>query len=408
MPAERFDFPNAAGQKLAALLDRPDGSVRAVALFAHCFTCGKSNRAARHIAEGLKLHGIAVLRFDFTGLGASEGEFANTTFSSNVEDLVAASDHLRQALAAPALLIGHSLGGAAVLAAAHRIREARAVVTIGAPFDPAHVIGLFGERVTEIGDKDEVEVTLVGRAFRVRRAFLDDINKQHLAELLKSLHKALLVFHSPTDDTVGIDNASRIFAAAKHPKSFISLAGADHLISKASDAAYVARVISSWADRYLDMAVDARPTKDPPPGTVVVHETRRGQFQQEIMIGNHRLLADELMKDGGLGSGPGPYDLLLAALGACTSMTVRLYADHKQIPLLRTQDRLHHEKIYAADCAECETREGKIDRIDRTITFEGELTAEQRARLMEIADKCPVHRTLKSEVDIRTVEEPVR
>ena len=408
MPAERFDFPNAAGHKLAALLDRPDGPVRAVALFAHCFTCGKSNRAARHVAEGLKLHGIAVLRFDFTGLGASEGEFANTTFSSNVEDLVAASDHLRQALAAPALLIGHSLGGAAVLAAAHRIREARAVVTIGAPFDPAHVIGLFGERVAEIGDKDEVEVTLAGRAFRVRRAFLDDVNEQHLAEHLKSLHKALLVFHSPTDDTVGIDNASHIFAAAKHPKSFISLAGADHLISKASDAAYVARVISSWADRYLDMAVDARPTEDPPPGTVVVHETRRGQFQQEIMIGNHRLLADEPMKDGGLGSGPGPYDLLLAALGACTSMTVRLYADHKQIPLLRTQVRLRHEKIYATDCAECETREGKIDRIDRTITFDGELTAEQRARLMEIAAKCPVHRTLKSEVDIRTVEEPVR
>ena len=408
MPAERFDFPNAAGHKLAALLDRPDSPVRAVALFAHCFTCGKSNRAARHIAEGLKLHGIAVLRFDFTGLGASEGEFANTTFSSNVEDLVAASDHLRQTLAAPALLIGHSLGGAAVLAAAHRIREARAVVTIGAPFDPAHVIGLFGERVTEIGDKNEVEVTLAGRAFRVRRAFLDDVNKQHLAEHLKSLHKALLVFHSPTDDTVGIDNASHIFAAAKHPKSFISLAGADHLISKASDAAYVARVISSWADRYLDMAVDARPTKDPPPGTVVVHETRRGQFQQEIMIGNHRLLADEPVKDGGLGSGPGPYDLLLAALGACTSMTVRLYADHKQIPLLRTQVRLRHEKIYATDCAECETREGKIDRIDRTITFEGELTAEQRARLMEIAAKCPVHRTLKSEVDIRTVEQLVR
>jgi alpha-beta hydrolase superfamily lysophospholipase len=280
MPAERFDFLNVAGQKLAALLDRPDGPVRAVALFAHCFTCGKSNRAARHIADGLKLHGIAVLRFDFTGLGASEGEFANTTFSSNVEDLVAASDHLRQTLAAPALLIGHSLGGAAALAAAHRIREARAVVTIGAPFDPAHVVGLFGEGITEIGEEDEVEVTLAGRPFRVRRAFLDDVNKQHLTEHLKSLHKALLVFHSPTDDTVGIDNASRIFLAAKHPKSFISLAGADHLVSKASDAAYVARVISSWADRYLDMAVDAQPTEDPPPGTVVAHEMGAAGFSK--------------------------------------------------------------------------------------------------------------------------------
>jgi putative redox protein len=404
MPAERFDFRNAQGQTLAALLDRPDGPVRAVALFAHCFTCGKSNRAAHHIAEGLKLHGIAVLRFDFTGLGASEGEFANTTFSSNVDDLVAAADHLRQMLTAPAILVGHSLGGAAVLAAAHRIPEARAVVTIAAPFDPAHVVGLFGEKTVEIVEKGEVEVTLAGRPFRIRRTLLDDIAQQNLTPLVASLHKALLVFHSPTDDTVGIDNASHIFTTAKHPKSFISLTGADHLISKAGDAAYVARVISSWADRYLDMSVDTQPTEDTAPGTVVVRETRRGQFQQEVVLGNHRLLADEPMKDGGLNTGPGPYDLLLAALGACTSMTVRLYADLKKIPLLRTRVRLHHEKIYAVDCAECETKEGKIDRIDRVITFEGELSAEQRQRLLEIADKCPVHRTLKSEVDIRTTE----
>ncbi len=406
MPAERFDFPNAQGQKLAALLDRPDGPTRAIALFAHCFTCGKQNGAARHIAEGLKLHGIAVLRFDFTGLGASEGEFANTTFSSNVDDLVAAADDLRQMLTAPAILIGHSLGGAAVLAAAHRIPEARAVVTIGAPFDPAHVIGLFGDRVGEIASKGEVEVTLAGRPFRVRRELLDDIAQQNLAGHISGLHKALLIFHSPTDDTVGIDNASHIFTTAKHPKSFISLTGADHLVSRPGDAAYVARVISAWADRYLDMMVDAQSTDDTAEGTVVVRETRRGQFQQEIVTGAHRLLADEPVKAGGLDSGPGPYDLLLAALGACTSMTVRLYADRKQIPLTRTHVRLRHEKIYATDCAECETKEGKIDHIERAITFEGDVTAEQRARLLEIADKCPVHRTLKSEVDIRTVEEP--
>jgi uncharacterized OsmC-like protein/alpha-beta hydrolase superfamily lysophospholipase len=404
MPAEKFDFRNTQGQTLAALLDRPDGPVRAVALFAHCFTCGKSIRAARHIAEGLKLHGIAVLRFDFTGIGASEGEFANTDFSSNVDDLVAAADHLRNSVAAPALLIGHSLGGAAVLAAAHRIPEAHGVVTIAAPFDPAHVIGLFGERVQEIGDKDDVEVTIAGKPFKVRRSFLEDAKQQNLAERVSALHKALLIFHSPTDDTVGIDNASHIFLAAKHPKSFISLAGADHLLSRASDAAYVALMISAWADRYLDMAVDAQATQDTTPGTVAVHETRRGKFQQEIISSKHRLLADEPVKDGGLDSGLGPYDLLLAALGACTSMTLRLYADQKQIPLLRTQVRLRHEKIYATDCAECETKEGKIDHIDRTITFEGDLTAEQRKRLLEIADKCPVHRTLKSEVDIRTVE----
>ncbi len=405
MPAEKFDFRNAQGQTLAALLDRPVGPARAVALFAHCFTCGKSNRAARRIAEGLKLHGIAVLRFDFTGIGASEGEFANTTFSSNVDDLVAAADHLRRTLAAPAILIGHSLGGAAVLAAAHRVPEAKAVVTIAAPFDPAHVVGLFGEKIAEISGKDEVQVTLAGRPFKVRRSFLEDIKQQNLVEHIGRLHKALLVFHSPTDDTVGIDNASHIFIAAKHPKSFISLAGADHLISSAGDAVYVASVIASWADRYLDMAVDARVTTDTPPGTVQVRETRRGKFQQEVILGDHHLLADEPVKDGGLDSGPGPYDLLLAALGACTSMTLRLYADLKQIPLARTRVRLRHEKIYATDCAECETREGKIDRIDRTITLEGELTAEQRARLIEMADKCPVHRTLQSEIDIRTTEE---
>jgi putative redox protein len=405
MPAERFDFRNAEGHQLAALLDRPEGDVRAVALFAHCFTCGKHNRAARHIADGLQQRGIAVLRFDFTGLGASEGEFANATFSSNVDDLVAAADHLREKLNAPALLIGHSLGGAAVLAAAHRIPDARAVVTIAAPFDPAHVVGLFSEKVAEIGEKGEVEVTLAGRPFRIRRTLLDDIAQQNLAAHIATLHKALLVFHAPTDDTVGIDNASHIFTAAKHPKSFISLAGADHLLSRSSDATYVAHVISAWAQRYLDMA-DGKPAEDIAEGTVVVRETRVGTFQQEIAVGKHRFLADEPVKSGGLDTGPGPYDLLLAALGACTSMTVRLYADHKQIPLTRTRVRLRHEKLHATDCAECETKEGKIDRIDRQIAFEGELDAAQRARLLEIADKCPVHRTLKSEVDIRTVEEP--
>src|ERR1700731_4187374 len=409
MPAERFDFRNAEGQTLAALLDRPDGEIRAVALFAHCFTCGKHSRAARPIADGLKQRGIAALRSDFTGLGASEGEFANTTFSSNVDDLVAAADHLRTTLMAPAILIGHSLGGAAgVPAPAPRMAGARAVVTIAAPSDPAHVVGLFGERIAELDNKDEVEVTLAGRPFRIRRTLLDDIAQQNLKPLIAELHKALLIFHSPTDDTVGIDNASEIFLAAKHPKSFISLTGADHLISRASDAHYVALVIAAWADRYLDMAVDAELTQDTPPGVVAVWETRRGKFQQEIMLGRPRLLADEPVKDGGLDSGPGPYDLLLAALGACTSMTVRLYADLKQIPLKRTQVRLRHQKIYAKDCAECETIEGKIDHIERALTFEGDLSAEHRAKLLEIADKCPVHRTLKSEVDIKTTEVPAK
>ncbi len=359
--------------------------------------------------KGLKLRGVAVLRFDFTGLGASEGEFANTTFSSNVDDLVAAADHLRATVGAPAILIGHSLGGAAVLAASHRIADARAVVTIAAPFDPAHVAGLFGGRTAEILSQGEVEVSLAGRPFRIRRALLDDIAEQKLAGRIADLHKALLVFHSPTDDTVGIDNASKIFLAAKHPKSFISLAGADHLLRKSSDAVYVAHVIAAWAERYLDMvdaAADDALNEAGEPGFVVVRETRHGNLQNEVIAGAHHFLADEPVKVGGLDSGPGPYDLLLAALGACTSMTVRLYADRKQWPLKRTTVRLKHGRIYATDCADCETKEGMIDHIDRTITFEGELDAEQRKRLMEIADKCPVHRTLTSEVEIKSVEEP--
>jgi uncharacterized OsmC-like protein/alpha-beta hydrolase superfamily lysophospholipase len=408
MPAERFDFANAQGEKLAALLDRPDGPIRAVALFAHCFTCGKDNKAARLIAHGLTSHGIAVLRFDFTGLGSSEGEFANTTFSSNIDDLVAAADHLQKQVGAPAILIGHSLGGAAVLAAAHRIAEARAVVIIAAPFDPAHVAGLFAERVEEIKAKGEIEVALAGRPFRVRRALLDDIAEQNLAPRIAELRKALLVFHSPTDESVGIDNASRIFTTAKHPKSFISLAGADHLLRRPSDAAYVAHVVAAWAERYLDMPAQMVTSKQPAanePGEVVVRETRQGTFQQDITVGRHRFLADEPVATGGLDSGPGPYDFLLAALGACTSMTLRLYADRKQLPLKRTQVRLRHSRIYAADCAECETKEGMLDRIDRIISLEGELDSETRKRLLEIADKCPVHRTLTSQIDIRTIEE---
>jgi uncharacterized OsmC-like protein/alpha-beta hydrolase superfamily lysophospholipase len=405
MPAERFDFHNSQGQKLAALLDRPDGPIHAVALFAHCFTCGKDNKAARLIAHNLISHGIAVLRFDFTGLGSSEGEFANTNFSSNLDDLVAAADHLRTTVAAPAILIGHSLGGAAVLAAAHRIAEARAVVTIAAPSDPAHVGGLLGDRVEEIKSKGEIEVSLAGRPFRIRRALLDDTAGQNLAARIADLHKALLVFHSPTDETVGIENASRIFTAAKHPKSFISLAGADHLLRRPSDAAYVAHVIAAWAERYLDMTAPIATAAEGEPGEVVVRETRRGTFQQEIAVGTHRFLADEPLAAGGLDSGPGPYDLLLAALGACTSMTLRLYADRKKLPLVRTRVRLRHSRIYATDCAECETKEGMLDRIERVIGLEGELDAEARKRLLEIADKCPVHRTLISEVNIRTVAE---
>jgi putative redox protein len=401
MPSERFEFPNAHGEKLAALLDLPAGQPVAYALFAHCFTCGKDVLAAKRIAEGLTARGIAVLRFDFTGLGASEGEFANTTFSSNVADLVAAANHLRQKYRAPMILIGHSLGGAAVLAAAQHCPEVRAVATIAAPADPAHVTGLFRQHVADIHAKGEVEVALAGRAFRIRKEFLDDVAEQKLHQCLADLRKALLVLHSPTDDLVGIENASAIFSAAKHPKSFVSLAGADHLLSKRADAVYVAEVIAAWSERYLDMVPE--PDEMPIAG-VLVGETRNGKFEQSVVIGKHRYLADEPVSAGGNGSGPSPYEYLLAGLGACTSMTIRLYADLKKLPLARVAVRLTHDKIHAADCEDCETREGKIDRIEREITLEGDLSAEQRARLLEIADKCPVHRTLHSEIDIRTKE----
>lgn len=401
MPNERFQFLGSDGFKLAAALDLPDGEPVAYALFAHCFTCGKDVLAARRIAAGLTARGMAVLRFDFTGLGASEGEFANSTFSSNVADIVRAADHLRETRKAPAILIGHSLGGAAILAAAARIPEAKAVATIAAPSDPAHVTHLFADRVADIRAQGTVEVSLAGRPFHIKREFLDDIAEHNLMGQVAELRKALLILHSPTDDTVGIDNATRIFVAAKHPKSFISLSGADHLLNRKSDADYVADVIAAWAQRYLETA-PSNQTEDSDSRRVVVRETRRGKFQQTVTVGPHRLIADEPSTAGGDDTGPGPYDYLLAALGACTSMTLRLYADRKALPLDRVAVTLRHNRIHAEDCAECETKSGMVDQIEREIAMEGALDPEQRGRLMDIADKCPVHRTLTSEIRIVT------
>ena len=401
MPTERFQFEGSEGHQLAATLDTPDGPIRAYALFAHCFTCGKDGLAAKRIAVALAAKGIAVLRFDFTGLGSSEGDFANSTFSSNVVDLVGAADHLRKAHAAPALLIGHSLGGAAVLAAAHRIPEAKAVVTIGAPSDPAHVTGLFADSIEKIRQDGEAAVSLAGRPFTIKRAFLDDVAEHSLMGHITNLHRALLVMHAPTDDTVGIDNATRIFVAARHPKSFVSLSGADHLLNDRRDSDYVADVIAAWSSRYLDAeASHERSDESEAPREVVVRETRNGKFQQTVTVGSHQLLADEPLASGGDDTGLAPYDFLLAGLGACTSMTMRLYADRKSLPLERTTVTLRHAKIHAEDCAECETKAGMLDQIERVIAMEGPLDAEQRRRLMEIADKCPVHRTLTSEVRI--------
>ena len=404
MPTEKFQFPGSDGQMLAASLDLPDGAPVAYALFAHCFTCGQNVLAAKRIAEGLAKHGIATLRFDFTGIGASEGEFANTTFSSNIADLVLVADHLRKTQRAPSILIGHSLGGAAILAAASLIPEAKCVATVAAPSDPSHVTHWFKDQIPEILEKGELEVSLAGRPFRIKRAFLDDIAEHRLMESVAKLHKPLLIFHSPTDDTVGIDNATRLFVAAKHPKSFISLTGADHLLTQRRDAVYVADMIAAWATRFLDAvpAADAAAAASPPAGAVVVSETGASKLQNVIAAGKHRILADEPLDVGGMDSGPGPYDFLLGALGASTSMTMRLYAERKSIPLVRTTVTLKHSRVHAKDCEECETKEGMISRIERTIAMEGDLDAEQRKKLMEIADKCPVHRTLTSEIAIVT------
>jgi uncharacterized OsmC-like protein/fermentation-respiration switch protein FrsA (DUF1100 family) len=403
VPIERFQFTGSGGQHLAATLDLPEQEPGAYALFAHCFTCGKDVLAAKRIAVRLAAQGIAVLRFDFTGLGSSEGDFANSTFSSNVADLVLAAGHLRQTRKAPTILIGHSLGGAAILAAAGQIPEARAVVSIAAPSDPAHITGLFADRLDDIREHGEVEVSLAGRPFRIKREFLDDIAEHNLMAQVKDLHKALLVMHAPTDHIVSVDNATRIFVAAKHPKSFVSLADADHLLSRKTDAVYAADVIAAWAMRYLDPVV-AKQVVDPntAPRTVVVRETGNGRFQQEISIGPHHMLADEPVAVGGGDTGPGPYDYVLAGLGACTSITMRLYAERKAMPLERVTVTLNHSKIHAEDCAECETKAGMLDHIERVIAMEGALDVEQRQKLMEISEKCPVHRTLTSEVHIVT------
>jgi putative redox protein len=395
-------FPGALGSPLAARLDLPSGNPVAFALFAHCFTCSKDSLAASRISGALTAHRIGVLRFDFTGLGGSEGDFANTNFSSNIVDLIAAAEWLGQHHQAPQVLIGHSLGGAAVLAAAHMIPAARAIATIGAPFDPGHVRGLLATAIGDIERAGAAEVALAGRKFRITKQFLDDIGAHNTRERIAGLHKALLVFHSPQDTTVAIDNAAQIFMAARHPKSFVSLDNADHLLTRRDDASYVAAVLAAWASRYIEPPAALDAAMPLMPEGVTVTETHEGRFTQEITVGGHRLQADEPTSAGGNDTGPSPYGLLLAALGACTSMTLRMYADQKKWSLEHITVRLKHEKIHAQDCRECETREGRIDRIEREIEIAGNFDDAQRARLLEIANKCPVHRTLHSEVWIPT------
>lgn len=395
MPPLRITFPGSLGHELAARLDLPVGPARGYALFAHCFTCSKDTLAARHIAGQLASLGFAVLRFDFTGLGSSDGEFQNTSFSSNVEDLVRAADHLRQHYSAPAILVGHSLGGAAVLAAAHRIPEAKAVATIGAPSDVSHVLQHFQAKLDDIDRDGRAEVTLAGRTFTITKSFVEDAKGQQFRTHIAELRKALLVMHAPTDQIVGIDHATAIFTAARHPKSFVSLDTADHLLSDRRDAAYAADVIAAWASRFLPA-----PEEVPAAETgVLVSETGAGRFQNAVTVdGRHHLRADEPTAAGGLGSGPSPYDYLAIALGACTSMTLRIYAEHKKLALPPVTVRVDHGKVPVEHCQDCgkavEGRTGKIDRFERSISVAGGADPALAEKLIEIAGKCPVHRTL--------------
>lgn len=399
--SHHIEFTGHRGAVLSGRLDMPPVPPRAYALFAHGFTGSKEVVSASRISRALTDDGIAVLRFDFTGLGNSEGDFSNTDFSSNIEDLVAAADHLRAEHEAPTFLVGHSFGGAAVIAAAHRVPEVAAVATIGAPCDPAHVAAQFRGSREDIERDGEAEVSIAGRSFRIRKEFLDDIREQPQSERIAGLDAALMVMHAPMDEIVGVDNARQIFDTARHPKSFVSLDGADHLLTRRADTEFAASVLGAWALRYLPEPEEQDAALE---GRVVVSENDVGTYGQHITTGDHILTADE-PRPTGEDSGPSPYDLLLSALGACTSMTLRMYAERKGLPLEKVTVALEHDRIHASDCDECETRGGKVDHIRRRIHLEGELDDAQRARLLEIADKCPIHRTLTSEIRIDTAED---
>jgi uncharacterized OsmC-like protein/alpha-beta hydrolase superfamily lysophospholipase len=397
MSSSRVTFPGAQGQALAARIDRPLLRPVAWVLMAHCFTCSKDLRAMGRISRALAEEGYGVFRFDFTGLGESAGDFAETNFSSNLDDLVSAADYMRHALEAPRLLLGHSLGGAAVLGAAHRIPEAQAVATLGAPSEPSHLLRHFEEARDEIEARGEAELMLAGRPITIKRQLLEDLEEHRLAGRIAGLGRPLLIFHSPVDEIVDVDHARKIYQAARHPKSFVSLDGADHLLlERSGDSLFVGRVLAAWARRYLE---SGREEQHPPAGEVWVEAGPAG-YTCSVRARSHHLLADEPEGLGGGDAGPNPYEYLLGGLGACTAMTLRMYAERKEWPLEGVRVRLEHSRIHARDCAECETREGKLDQISRVIQVEGPLEQEQRSRLLEIANRCPVHRTLTSEIQL--------
>src|SRR5690606_29190008 len=398
MKRDKVFFKNSNNERLAAYLDLPiDGKPHNFALFAHCFTCSKKLKAIGNISKALTQAGIGVLRFDFTGLGESEGDFSDTDFSGNVEDLEVAADFLKQNYRAPTLIIGHSLGGAAALLAASRIDFIKAVVTIGAPSEPEHVKHLFQDSLEEIERNGKAKVLLEGRPFTIKKNFVDDLLNHTLLEKVKKLRKSLLIFHSPQDITVDIKNAENIYKAAFHPKSFVSLDGANHLLTNKEDSRYVGKVIAEWTSRYLTVPEEEK-VKSQSQVAASLDETEI--FTTTMTLGNHSFMADEPTKFGGNDLGPSPYEYLAGALAACKSMTVQMYARRKEWDVENVTVHVDHSRQHAIDCEHTENQAAKIDTFHSQTSLEGDLTKEQKSRLLEIADRCPVHKTLSNKIQI--------
>ena len=400
MRFQKVSFKNVFGQELSGRIDFPLISTpKAFVLFAHCFTCSKNLQSVEHISQSFTNLGMAVLRFDFTGLGQSEGEFADTNFSSNLSDLKDAYSFLADNYEAPKIIVGHSLGGAAVLHVGGELEEVQAVATIGAPADPTHVSHLLENGRDELEQHGEAEINIGGRPFKMKKQFLDDLERREDKQVIKNLGKALLILHSPQDRIVGIENAQEIYLKAMHPKSFISLDGANHLLTTEADARYAGMMIANWANRYIDLNEQI----EMPEGEVKVRVGKQG-YTTEVIAGKHHMIADEPPSVGGDDYGPTPYGYLLSALGACTAMTLRMYADFKKIDLEEVEVDLTHNKIHKQDGENSESSKGKIDVLKRKIKINGNLTDEQRKRLIEIADRCPVHKTLEGNPEIITEE----
>lgn len=396
----KITFKNSEGLELSGYLELPlNKQPHSFVLFAHCFTCNKNYFAVKNISRALSKNGYGVLRFDFAGLGESDGDFSDTTFSGNVQDLLAAAKYLEEEYEAPTLLIGHSLGGAAVIFAAAQLPEVKAVVTIGAPSSPVHVKHLLRSNLEEIKEKGVAEVNLGGRNFTIKKDFLEDINTHNLSEFARGLDKAFLFMHSPQDNIVEVSNAEELYKSVRHPKSFVSLDGADHLLTNKKDSIYAGNLISSWASRYLQIPEDEEIISE---YEVVANLGEEG-FTTQMRAGKHYFIADEPVSFGGEDLGPSPYDFLSAGLAACTSMTIQMYARRKKWPLQNVETHVNHHKRHAEDCENCESSTAKIDHFERVVVFKGDLDEKQQQKLLEIADKCPVHKSLstKSQIDTR-------